>query len=950
MGHLNICSLRNKVDEVFNILSGYNLHVLALTETHLNPDINSDVLKIEGYNIFRLDRGRKGGGVAIYCQDHIPVKIRTDLGYEGVEFLWLQVQLPHLRPMLIGCCYRPPNATAVYLDNICKIMDKVCDSNSEVFVLGDFNIDWNMNDCPMKARLHTLADACNLSQVVKKPTRIFRRADGIKSSTCIDLIFTNVAELCSKAISLPMGCSDHNLIAVGRKTKIPKRGQKIVLKRSFKHFNENNFCDEVRQVDWSQVLQEDDPNLALGVFDHLLFPIVNKYAPVKKLTVRNVRSPWIDQDLKVHMMERDRAKAEAIKSGGEQEWNKYRKLRNFVTMLNKKKKRMYYHKKISSIRTDSKATWNILNQLMGKSGRSTPSYLEVEGQFMTKPEDIANYLSYFFSDKIQKLKNGMEVCNSGQELSSSLIMNKIMKNKSCTFHFDEVQISTVEQHIRTSKNKQAGIDNLDARLLKPVANALAPPICHIINLSFEKSICPADWKIAKIIPLPKNNRDTFSGKNSRPISILPLLSKIMERIAYEQIQHYFCTNDLITPHQHAYRKGHSTATALTDMTDEWLRKMDSGKIIGSVLLDFSAAFDILDHMLLVNKLHCYGFDRRSVAWISSYLTNRKYCVYFNGSFSVMREMNCGVPQGSCLGPLLFSIFTNDLPLMLKQTSIGMYADDSTLYVAASTANELENILNDDLLRVKKWVDSNKLVLNIEKTKCIVLCSKWGGRLDPKLNVKIDDKEIEQVTEVKLLGVLIDSRMTWTSHINEMVKKMGRGMAAIKYCRKYLPGYLVKQLMQAIVLSQMDYCSVVWSNTSENNLNKLQVVLNKAARIVLNCSYRTRVSEMLNTLNWLSVKDRLYYTLLCFVRSVIMKKCPATLFNFFVFSSSTHTYSTRHSVEERFLLPAYKTGAGQRTLHYRGMLAWNSLPNFLIKENIDKSFKTKLKLFLFIQNT
>ena len=164
-----------------------------------------------------------------------------------------------------------------------------------------------------------------------------------------------------------------------------------------------------------------------------------------------------------------------------------------------------------------------------------------------------------------------------------------------------------------------------------------------------------------------------------------------------------------------------------------------------------------------------------------------------------------------------------------------------------------------------------MVLNIKKTKCIVLRSKRGGRVEPKLHLKLDDKEIKQVTEVKLLGVLIDSQMTWTSQIDEMLKKMGRGMAAIRYCRTYLPGCLIKQLMQALVLSQLDYCTVIWSNTSENNRNKLQVAQNKAACIVLNCSHRTRVCEMLNKLNWLPVKLRLHYSLLSFLRNIITAK-------------------------------------------------------------------------------
>jgi len=392
------------VVDVAEILTEYKLHMLAISETHLSSEINSDVLKIEGYNLFRLDRGAiKGGGVAVYCQEHIPVKIRSDLGCKEVEVLWLEIKLPYIKSILMGCCYRPPSATILYLDNICKMLDKVCDTNYELFFLGDFNIDWSVRDCPLKARLLSLANTCNLSQVVKKPTRICRRGDGVISATCIDLIFTNISELCSSVASIPVGCSDHNLIVIGRKTKIPKTGQKIVFKRVFKNFNENNYCNEVRGVDWSEVLRKEDPDLALGEFDNVLLPIVNKFAPIKKFNVRNFVSPWLDQELKTHMIERDRAKADAVKSGSEREWGKYRKLRNFVTMLNKVKKKKYYYNRISSNNIDSKTIWKVLNQLMGKSGRSTPSFLEAEGKFITKPSEIANYLSGYFSDKIQKL-------------------------------------------------------------------------------------------------------------------------------------------------------------------------------------------------------------------------------------------------------------------------------------------------------------------------------------------------------------------------------------------------------------------------------------------------------------------------------------------------------------------------------------------------------------------
>lgn len=304
---------------------------MAISETHLGPTISSSLLNIEGHNIYRKDRNENGGGVAIYVQSHIPVRVRDDLTVMGVEVIWLQVQLPHLKPVLIGCCYRPPDATIMYLDQMCEMLDRVCDLDNEIYFLGDINIDWNLKSCTLRHKLLSCADICNLTQVVTKPTRVNCKADGSKSSTCIDLIFTNVAELCSKAISIPVGCSDHNIVAIGRKTKVPKCGQKIIQKRMFKYFNENNYYNEVRNIDWSTVLQEEDPNTALNVFNSLLMSIIDKHAPVKKRTVRNVTSPWLDQELRQYMAQRNQAKAEAIKSDDALQWVLYRKLRNYVT-------------------------------------------------------------------------------------------------------------------------------------------------------------------------------------------------------------------------------------------------------------------------------------------------------------------------------------------------------------------------------------------------------------------------------------------------------------------------------------------------------------------------------------------------------------------------------------------------------------------------------------------
>lgn len=525
----------------------------------------------------------------------------------------------------------------------------------------------------------------------------------------------------------------------------------------YRYLDESLYYSDVSRIDWSTVFQEQDPSRALKVFNDLLLSVIDRHAPIRKLTVRNVNAPWLDKELRDNMTERNRAKTEAIRSGGAQQWAIYRRLRNHVTKLNKIKKRKYYQNKIVCAKLDSRKIWNTLNEVMGRKGRSTPHFLEGDGQFFTKPCDIANYLSSYFSNKILNMRKDLQSIDEDDGFSSKLIRDKIMYNKLCKFTFERIQSETILTLLQASKEKPSGVDNLDMKLLKPVADLIAQPVAHIINLSLETSICPAEWKVAKILPLPKNNRESFSDKNSRPVSVLPALSKIMERIIYDQIQSYFCKNGLNSVYQHAYKKGHSTATALTQMTDDWMKEIDDKKIVCSVLLDLSAAFDILDHRVLLNKLRCYGFERSAVAWVESYLTERKCTVYFNGSYSEQRAVSCGVPQGSSLGPLLFSIFINDFPLILDHATVAGYADDLTIYTSAYTTDELTKILNKELELTEKWMLCNKLVLNRGKTKCIVLGSRHSLSKAPKLHISLGDTEIEQVTEVRLLGIIVDSQ-------------------------------------------------------------------------------------------------------------------------------------------------------------------------------------------------
>ena len=230
-------------------------------------------------------------GVAVYIQNHIPVKHRDNLMLNTVEVICLQINLPHLKPILVGSCYRTPSANSHYLENMCEMLDNVCDINREVYFLGDLNIDW-------LSGIKTVTSACNLDQVVSQPTRVVTNRTGIKSSTYTDHIFTNAADICFKAISKSIVCSDHNIIAISRKTKVPKAGPNIVYKRSYNTFCRDSYVDYVNNICWSVVCNEEQPDAELETFMKLLIPVTNKHTPIKKMTVKTVKSSWIDEELK----------------------------------------------------------------------------------------------------------------------------------------------------------------------------------------------------------------------------------------------------------------------------------------------------------------------------------------------------------------------------------------------------------------------------------------------------------------------------------------------------------------------------------------------------------------------------------------------------------------------------------------------------------------------------
>ena len=401
-----------------------------------------------------------------------------------------------------------------------------------------------------------------------------------------------------------------------------------------------------------------------------------------------------------------------------------------------------------------------------------------------------------------------------------------------------------------------GPDQIPTQFIKPIAEFLASPLCHIINTCIQSSAFPTKWKTARISPIPKVDY-LRANDDYRPVSILPVFSKIFERLVLNQIVAFIEKKQILNEKVCGFRKGHSTVTALLGIRDMIVQAMGRGEITLMVLADFSKAFDTIDYKTFLYKMHALKFSNSFLKWLVNYLHNRQKFVQVDDKMSELIQTRFGVPLGSILGPVLFNLYVTDLQGQIEQPCF-QYADDTTIIVQGRPKNccSLENAMNKDLMKPNSWSASANLALNPKKTKVMLLSTKQLSRhhnLDdftPAL--KIGKQPIEHEKSPKLLGVILDQHLLWEDHINKITSSSFGALAIVEKFRNIMTLKLKKQVAELLILSKMDYADVVFHPLSLKLQKRLQRVENAAASFVLGCYVK---EKDIISLGWLPMKER-----------------------------------------------------------------------------------------------
>ena len=529
---------------------------------------------------------------------------------------------------------------------------------------------------------------------------------------------------------------------------------------------------------------------------------------------------------------------------------------------------------------------------------------------------------------------------------SDIVASSLVENGS-----ENGSMSTVQDIIMVSKPKSCQLDPIPIWLLKSCIDVLLPTITTIINASLEQGVFPMKWKESLLRPLIKKmslDRDEFN--NFRPISNLAFLSKTLEKIVASQLDTYLTKHQLYAKMQSAYRIHHSTETALLRVVNDVMRGIDDQQECVLVLLDLSSAFDTIDHNILLDRLcNRYGLSGVVLDWLKSYLCDRPQRVVVDNVSSRPCFASCGVPQGSVLGPLLFSLYIAPLEDVIMSHGIDamMYADDSQLYIFLNrnnrviTTEKLEACIDD----VMNWITCNMLMGNPTKTEVIHFYSRYMKPDCPLRPIKVGGHDVQPVNKVKDLGVTLDSCLTFKVHINNICRSASQSIHQTGKIRKYLSRKDTESLVHAFISSKLDYCNGVLYGLPSCELQKLQRLQNTAARLVVRERKSAHITPVLSNLHWLPVQQRVIFKLLLVTYKALNGIAPTYITDLLRRHIPARTL---HSSSQNLLtVPRVRTETyGEKAFSCAAPRLWNNLPDSIKQSPTIDEFKAKLKTYLF----
>lgn len=924
--HLNLRSIFTNFDVLKEYIISENVDIFAMSETWLNPEVDYDYINIPNYVLVTTDRQGRGGGAGFFIRNTINYKILLSEISDALEHVWISITYSG-KHVIFGALYRPPKSNVLQsLDLLNNAMSHLVPTSDNIIFAGDFNLNLLRPNYSGVDHFNNFLESFNLTQLVNEPTRVTSQ-----SSTLIDILVASDKDLINSIkVSDSNGISDHFLVSCFVTCIKSKISPKLVTYREFKYFNEERFQYDLHSINWDYIYTLHSADDMVDYFNCNIIKLFDLHAPLRTVKITKRRAPWLTDTIREMQELRNAAFSKYKLSRSNHDWESYKNIRNYVTGAIHREKKAY----LSHILKNkcSKTTWNTLRSLdivKNTQQHELPNLLR-----------NVNNINTYFNNISVPIPTADQAKLLDKYSSSKFVSN-------CSFCFTTVDTDVVMKHILSIKSHSVGCDLISITMLKLVSSFLLHHITFIINTCILTSTYPRAWKTACVVPLAKNS-NPIDLSHLRPISILPTLSKVLELILKSQISNYVFDNNIIPAFQSGFRPHHSTTTALLHISDYLLKATDDSQVTCLILLDFSKAFDTLDPNILYNKLLYYGFEAGAASFIYNYLCDRSQKVTVDSEESTTLPVYYGVPQGSILGPLLFSIYISDFHQSLNMCNIHHYADDSQVYLSFPIqdvvyANEL---LNKELSSLSCISVAHRLKLNPSKSQVIVFGPKKSrDAAKLSLNIKIGNNSINTVNQCKNLGLWFDENLRFTRHVNYLCQSSYLTLKQLYPHKNIMTSELKLNLCNALIISKISYCDSVYGPALLNmDSIRLQRIQNSCYRFAFGIrKYQSGISNIIQNSGNLKLDKLRKLHLLCITHKILGSSTPSYLFNKLrKLHRNSANFKTRHSL--LLEIPRHATAMYTRSFTYNASKEYNSLPSEFKNYTI-KNFKKKLKKFL-----
>lgn len=947
VGHCNIqggLTSISKSSEISQLIRKHELDVLSLNEINLGESVDSCTLNIpSSFDFIRKDRENSSrGGCALLVNKKMAYKVvECGPGIKNIEAIWIKIKSSNI---YICGFYRSNNYCHIdtFIEYMNKCMKKL--RGKRVMWIGDINVDQNNITNSTYKKLDLALKTYGLKQTVQGITRFHKHGQKY-STTTIDVIFTNFYSDFEQCTVLDERIGDHQAIKCEIKFSVQKapKYEKIQI-RNHSLANIKAFKEYLTYESGivSDVLNCSDVEDAANTLNSHLNDNYDYFFPYKTISVHEKflykPSKELLEAIKLKKklfgkFKKCLEKIEKQKSNCgrcnvcnlcvkcNKAWETFKTQRNLVTKLKKfnKRQNVINDLKAKSNCNDLKGIWKTIK---------LASNLKPSGNPQTNQDS---------SCKLEVNSLNEHFSRIGYQLQSQIPVHDNMgyadflppaPDTNGMSEFNPVSSSDVDNFVKSLSSSKAVFDQIPLKIFKAILPCILEPITHIINLSLTSGIVPSFCKTAKITPIFKSG-DPEDPNNYRPISILPIISKCIEYFVSLQLKSYIESNNIFCNQQYGFRENHSTTYLMLDLIDEIYNSKSNGQVPAIIFLDIKKAFDTVNHEILLEKLNHYGITGTVLLWFINYLTGRYQCTKMGNKVSSVLLVLCGVPQGSLLGPILFSIYINDLENACKLSTPFLFADDGALLFKDICRKTYMN-MQIELLIIRNWLQVNKLSLNVEKTEFMVFDQNSENEL-----ILVDDILIYECKVTKYLGLMIDHKLSFANHIEHVEKKVSKRINAMYKSKSLLPLKYRKMFANALVLPVFDYLDVIYSRAGKIRLSHLDILYKKVAKIALDVPTTESSLNVYKDMKWLPLHLRRQLHLSNFMFRTIKGTCPPNFMNKFRYISG----GSRHANNCNLYIPK---SSNHKEFSYLGATCWNIIPHELRNLDDVKTFSNTLK--------